>query len=46
MPNTLFVRPSRVHQLDESSFEWALYDIAGEQVKYGANSELDMIDQT
>lgn len=46
MPNTLFIRPTKIHQLDEASFEWALYDVAGVQLKYGANAALDIIDQT
>jgi general secretion pathway protein L len=46
MPNTLFIRPNRVHHVVDATFEWALYDIAGEQIKYGARTTLDMIDQT
>jgi general secretion pathway protein L len=46
MPNTLFIRPTKINQLDEAAFEWALYDVAGVQLKYGSNAALDMIDQT
>lgn len=46
MPNTLFVRPQKIHQVDDVRYEWALYDIAGEQLKYGQNVPLDIIDQT
>lgn len=46
MPNTLFVRPHKVHQVEGALYEWALYDIAGEQLKYGARSSLEIIDQT
>jgi len=46
MPNTLFIRPTQVYQTNEAKYEWALYDIAGAQLKYGAQSTLDLIDQT
>jgi general secretion pathway protein L len=46
MPNTLFVRPRKIYQVEDIHYEWALYDIAGEQIKYGANGALDLIDQT
>jgi len=46
MPNTLFIRPNQVHQIDTPTFEWGLYDLTGEQVKYGSKSTLELIDQT
>lgn len=46
MPSTLFVRPTRAYQLQETSFEWALYDIAGEQIKVGPPMSLEIIEQT
>ena len=46
MPNTLFIRPCQVYQTNEAKYEWALYDLAGVQLKYGAQSTLELIDQT
>ena len=46
MPNTLFVRPLNIYQVDDAQFEWALYDIAGQQLKYGSRSSIELIDQT
>lgn len=49
MPNTLFVRPNNLsHALPPSEihYEWALFDVAGSLLKYGAKTTLDMIDQT
>ena len=49
MPNTLFIRP--VHLGDnkpasEKKYEWAIFDVAGSLLKYGAKAPLDIIDQT
>jgi len=46
MPNTLFIRPCQVYQTQDAMYEWALYDIAGVQLKYGKQASLDLIDQT
>jgi len=46
MPNTLFIRPCQVYQTQDAMYEWALYDIAGVQLKYGKQAGLDLIDQT
>lgn len=49
MPNTLFVRPIDLNgqiPSEEKKYEWAIYDIAGSLLKYGAKTSLDIIDQT
>ena len=49
MPNTLFVRPNHLNGQSpshEKIYEWALYDVAGSLLKYGAKTSLDIIDQT
>lgn len=49
MPNTLFIRPTALSHVitpDEKHYEWALFDVAGALLKYGAKSTLDIIDQT
>mgnify|MGYP003637384765 FL=1 len=49
MPNTLFVRPLHLTGNllpEEKKYEWAIYDIAGSLLKYGAKTSLDIIDQT
>lgn len=49
MPNTLFVRPIHLNGNllpEDKMYEWALYDIAGSKLKYGAKTSLDIIDQT
>jgi general secretion pathway protein L len=49
MPNTLFLRPLHLTGNllpEEKKYEWAIYDIAGSLLKYGAKAPLDIIDQT
>jgi len=46
MSNALFLRPYEVHNTNEQCFEWALYDLTGGQIKYGASATLEIIDQT
>lgn len=49
MPNTLFVRPINLNGQtipEEKKYEWAIFDIAGSLLKYGAKTSLDIIDQT
>ena len=46
MPNKLFLRPVEPLQQQPPQFEWALYDLSEQQVKYGAQSDLASIDQT
>ena len=46
MSHTLFLRPHQVHNVHEQSFEWALYDLTGGQIKYGTSSTLEIIEQT
>ncbi len=46
MPSTLFIRPVQVYQIDECEYDWALYDVAGEQIKVGSSMPFSMIDQT
>jgi len=49
MPNTLFIRPINLGDnmpASEKKFEWAIFDVAGTLLKYGAKAPLDIIDQT
>ncbi len=46
MPNKLFLRPKQTLQTSEPVFEWALYDLSHQQMKYGAEDSLEGIDQT
>ena len=46
MPNKLFIRPHSVPLEEDASFEWALYDIAGNKVGQNSNSDLDALLQT
>ena len=45
MPNKLFLRPKQTLQTSDPIFEWALYDLNHQQMKYGEDS-LETIDQT
>lgn len=46
MPNKLFLKPKSPDFNTESIFDWALYDLTGEQLKNGQPSTLEVIDQT
>ena len=46
MPNKLFIRPHSLLMEPDSTFEWALYDIAGHKVGHHRNSDMDSLQQT